>query len=563
MSKLIKFQDGFLPGFLHNRISLICLILYFCFLSFTSIYLVPPTWDEYLDFSGCVGAANHLFAALRGQPTDITTITHDLEWYGNAYLWPAYVLWGISSGIPVKISSGIHSYDQFLASSFSSSIHIVAAFYSTLSLYFYAKILRSFSISRLLYFFAICALALSPFWLANSFWNLKDLPVSCPVLATLYLSINPSKTRRVFCIKSLVVAALLGTVLANKYAYFPLVILSAALYSYSLICTPLFGNAWKTIQSQLIKLGTSTFLVFLFSFGFSVFLTPQVVGNPLYPLFSINYFASHPLIKSDHYLSAQFFASRASYLLTPALVLLALISLISFVSTFTLRRSINRPSSAFGRKTAFAHSFAWLSAALYFIPISISGRVFYGPDLRHLIWLYPLILISLVLMTDHLIIVVPHRIKRLFKFCFVITLLVTVLEVFAIYPHYYSYLGISPYHSQEAAEQKRLILSKYNPHSTPEVQAHLFLECARNEKCAPYLSSSSMQDHPAVSGLTYPINPSYVSAYVRLGEDARAFPIYKMLGYSFSAQNDGSSCMDFSYSKASPLFYSAGKVCRQ
>ena len=549
--------------FIAKRFGLLSLLLYFLFLSLTAIFLIPPTWDEYLDFSGCVGAANHLLAALSGHPTDIITITHDLEWYGNAYRWPAYILWALTSGFPVRIPEGIDSYDQFLSSSFSSSMHVVAALYSAIAILLYAKILRQLSVSKLLCLFSICTLALSPFWLANSFWNLKDLPVSVPILAVLYWSINKRNAKHNKLFKSLGVAALLGTVLANKYAYAPLVFATALIYSYSTVCSHGSVRSSCVDRSRLTKSGILLLFVLVASFVFSTVLTPQIIGNPLYPVSAIRYFASHALIQFDHHLSAQFFLSRASYLLTPALALLVSLGLIGAVSYLLLRLSTKRFLFDFDSNRSIVHLFSLLSMSLYIIPISISGRVFYGPDLRHLIWLYPLILLSLTLIVDRFTNMVPYKTKRFVRLSLVGSLLLTVIEVIAIYPHYNSYLGISPVPSGELIEQKRLVISKYNPYSAPEVQAQMLVECALNRVCAPYLSHSASSNHTAISGLTFPMNPAFVSAYSRLGENARHFPIFNFLGYRFFSGDAGSSCVYLSYSRTLIPFYSIGRICEK
>ena len=270
MPTSVNTRKSFICKFVHKQLGLLSLLLYFLFLSLTAIFLIPPTWDEYLDFSGCVGAANHLLAALLGQSTDIITITHDLEWYGNAYRWPAYILWALTSGFPVKIPEGMYSYDQFLSSSFSSSIHIVAVLYSAIAIFLYAKILRRLSVSKSLYLFSIFTLALSPFWLANSFWNLKDLPVSVPMLAILYLSINKKNTKKCKLFKAIGVAALLGTVLANKYAYAPLVFSTALMYSYSTVSNDASCRSSCIDRPRLIKFGILLSFVLVNSFIFSM-----------------------------------------------------------------------------------------------------------------------------------------------------------------------------------------------------------------------------------------------------------------------------------------------------
>ena len=565
MQKLKANLVRFCGATLNKGTAWIALSLYFLFLAFTSVFFVPPTWDEYLDFSGCVGAANHLFAALRGQSTDIATITHDLEWYGNAYRWPAYILWALVSGIPVKIPAGPYSYDQFLASSFSSSIHITAALYGCIAIYFYAKLLRRLVESTFLRLFSLFVLASSPFWLSNSFWNLKDLPIAFPVLGVLYLSTLKAKNSRNLRIYILLASALLGTILANKYAYAPLVAVSAALYSYSILWVPIVGCSKASLRSSLLSFLGLFFCVLSAALLVSILLTPQVVGNPLYPLESTRYFASHPLISYNHSLSIEFLVSRASYLLSPSLLLLLTLGSLRGISLiFWKKQNDEHLHPWFSRERALLHVYSWLITSIYLIPVIATGRTFYGPDLRHLIWLYPLILLSLTVASDGFLQTCSSRARKLLIVALSFSFLVGFLEVLAIYPHYYSYRGVLPFSPEEQGSDRPLILSKYNPYAAPEMQAQMFMECSLDHECAGHLNVSGRLQKSSVSGFTYPMNPSYVSAYVRLGKNANSFPLYRFLGYRFFVdENDKtSSCIRANYVRHRIFYSSSIAICK-
>ena len=322
------------------------LLLYALFLVLIALNHVNPQWDEYLDFAGCVGATNHLFAFLRGHITDISTITSDLEWYGNAFRWPAYLLWGLQSGFPVKIQDGSLSYDHFLLSGFSPSMHIVAVAYAVFGVYLYSRIITRLSLNRLIGWASILCFALSPFWLANATWNLKDLPVAVALLVVEALSLVPSDSQRKSLVgerlRYLIVTVVLALILATKYAYLPLVVLLSLLYSFSRLSAVFFAQrvslGFRSLLSFLMRavpcLVRQAALQILFAFIVSILFTPQALGNPLYPLQAFGYFFRHPVVAIDRAQALGFFISRASYLVTPSVLAFAIVSSLGLFAFF-------------------------------------------------------------------------------------------------------------------------------------------------------------------------------------------------------------------------------------
>ena len=551
----------------HQALPWVFLLLYFLFVAVTAVFFIPPTWDEYLDFSGCVGAINHLLAFFRGQATDLVTITHDLEWYGNAYRWPAYLLWAAASGFPVRIPEGITTYDEFLASSFSSSIHLVSALYGVIGVFIFGAILQQLPVRRSLRIFSLVLFALSPIWLSNSFWNLKDLPVTIPLLAIVLLTIKSAKfafRRRLYVG---IVSFLLGTILANKYAYFPLVAILAVLFSFSLLFLNPDHQIAASVKPKALKLLALSILISFLSIAFSCLLTPQVFGNIDYPFQAVSYFSSHPLVSYDQKSSLQFLLSRASRLFSPSLAVLTILAILGLgaqVVSFFRNHPLSLTQFSSRREQVIIWLYAIVPTVSYLFPILVSGRTLYGPDLRHIIWLYPGLILLLTVLAENLISMLNISWSKPVSFALFIILGVNMLELFAIYPHYYSYLGIQPfpYELEQEVSSGHLVLSKYSPSLVPEVQSEMlrtyFIVSSRDRLAFDLTSPASSP--PSVTGLTFPINPSYLVAYKRLASHIPSFSLYSLLGYEVVYARNG-LCDEIIYKKLSPLFFSRAKVC--
>lgn len=545
------------------RMPWILLLSYFLFVSFTAVSFIPPTWDEYLDFSGCVAAVNHFFAVIRGQPTDITTFTYDLEWYGNSYLFPAYILWAITSRFPVEIPEGPETYDSFLASPFSACIHLLAAFYGCIAVYLFAKILTRLEVKLTLLVFSVSLFALSPFWLANSFWNLKDLPVSIPFLGVIYLTLGLTPSGLSYIYRTLCVAFLLGTVLANKYAYAPLVLILSFVHSFRYFLLSSGLHSLKPCRSKFKAVIKSFSCVFMGSILLSFLMTPQAYANLSYPIQSLSYFASHPAVTFDHTLSLVFFSSRGSRLLSPALIMLVMIAFLGLTTKWWVFIQVNlsRFPSSHQNKTLI-YLFAIVPTAFYLVPILVSGRVFYGPDLRHIIWLYPPVLLALTLLAQQCMCMVAPLASRILAIMMFVSLSVTAVEVLAIYPHYYSYLGMFPVGSTEKVESRNLVLSRYNPSYTPEMQPEMLRQYFLHS-VGRLEGSHDVDRYPPkelVTQLSSPINPSYLDSYLRMHDTPPSLTNLSLLNYKLRLTSEG-VCDSILFTKKAPQLYANAKIC--
>ena len=553
----------------------ILLLLYALLLLIISLFLVNPQWDEYLDFAGCVGAANHLLSALRGDLTDISTITSDLEWYGNAFRWPAYLLWSLQKGFPVQIPGGTQSYDQFLLSGFSSSIHITAVSYAVFGVYIYAQIVARLSLNRLIGWASIFCLSLSPFWLSNATWNLKDLPVAIALLVVELLSLSSSRPGQSFLggerRRFWVVSFILALILASKYAYLPLVILLSFLYVTSRclldssadstsFCPKSSLPLLKSIGFRLVR---NAFGQILCALILSLFFTPQILGNPLYPVHAFEYFLRHPVVSINRVQSISFFASRLSYLITPAFLLLIVLSCLGLWRFLrNLRVWAHRPIGHEGLRKAIVFGFCLLPTLFAVCPLLISGRTLYGPDLRHVIWIYPPALLSFAIAADYALRRSSKALRSLLRPFIILSIIITLLELLIIAPHFYSYLGVAPFHSRQSVVESGLILSRYSPGRTPELHGDMFLNCFRDRECSSILSP--LWGVPPVSdssNFSFPLNPSYYHAYLRLKDRSSAPSLFHALGYSVAVQKT-ELCSPIEYGRDWPVrLFSSLQIC--
>ena len=497
---------------------------------FTGIFMIPPTWDEYLDFSGCIGAFNYGVAVLRGNSIDLESITHDLEWYGNAFRWPAYLLWGLLSRFPVEIPEGPNSYDIFLSSLFPQAVHFVSVLYASLGLYLFWKLLEVVDVTRRTRWIGALIYATSPILLSNSFWNLKEIPIGVAILFSLYVTIlqstaTPGSRRRL--VLFVANAASMGLILGNKFAYFPIVVLigiCSSVYTYSpiifseracVLSTPSFR--FRPIQSWISILLFNLFLLFVSALLVAFLVTPQWWGIPTYPYDSIRFFATHPLVHVDHALSIEFFLSRLSYVLSPPIVAILLLILLSLL-LYTPQAKLL--ASSLSKSQSFVLICGTAIASFYVLPILLSGRVMYGHDLRHLVWFYPLVLCCLIILFDRVLGITPRNARKIAATALSISFVFFLIEFIGIYPYLNSYAGLFPVERVKdfSATKERLLLSFYFPERSPEMLAPLLYQCSEDTRCVDQLKAYP----PEAIKTSFPSNQPYLDAYVRLALQGKA-----------------------------------------
>lgn len=523
----------------------------------------PPTWDEFLDFSGNVGAFNHALSFLSGHPSDITTITHDLEWYGNAYRWPSYLLWSILHEFPVKIPEGYNAYDKFLTGHYSAAIHIVAAAYSCIGIFFYWKILRHLNLPKNLAYVSTLILSTSPFWLSNSLWNVKDFPVAVASIILIYLSLVCLDRPNINLLRwFLACSLLLATILANKYAYFPLVAIYGFVLSISFEYRVLARCSNSPyLSTSCLRVSCTTAILAFSSFLISLPISPQFLGNINFPIESARYFLNHPLVLFDKHQSISFLASRISFLISPptlVFILLTagmLVKLLLKPKLFLLHLSIP--------KYVVLTLFLALPLFVYLFPILVTGRVLYGQDLRHLIWLYPAFILFLTVSADLLLRSVSTNSSKAIRTTLFALIIVHLVEIAAIFPHFYTYKGISPLSLPSDPPYERVLLSHYSRGIVPELHASLFRRCFLDSECKSILESrlspTSIADSLAFVDKDISINPAYLEAYLRLGNLNQHGSSYDLLGYDFDFK-EHEDCLSMRYGRKLPIAISASSM---
>ena len=159
-----------------------------------------------------------------------------------------------------------------------------------------------------------------------------------------------------------------------------------------------------------------------------------------------------------------------------------------------------RPITSFrmvelGFEQIIVFAFFGIPALLAVAPVLASGRSFYGPDLRHVIWIYPPLLLCLAVLADGSMRRCSESLKTILK-CFIsFAVLIGILETAAIAPHFYSYLGIAPFHSGQFIDEQKLILSKYSPGRTPELHRDMILSCGNDDSCSSILGRLRQNQH--------------------------------------------------------------------
>jgi len=164
-----------LPGvLLISGLTWIVLALY-------SLAVGGVTWDEMLDFEGVNGAFWHGLNWLKGAHPDLTTITFDLEWFGNATRWPTYLLWRTLMLLPWERITTLSRTQILLLSSYFSLNHLNAMVFALGGIGVTAALAGQLG-GRRAGLFAGALLLLLPTWLGHGWMNSKDIP-----MATSYL----------------------------------------------------------------------------------------------------------------------------------------------------------------------------------------------------------------------------------------------------------------------------------------------------------------------------------------------------------------------------------------
>ena len=336
----------------------------FLLLAIPAFMLGGVTWDELFDFEGVNGAFWHGVNTIKGHDPDLSTITFDLEYFGNATRWPTYFLWRFLGTTPWESFSGLSRTATILAGSYVGLNHINASLFGLLGIFLTALIGRHLGGNRLAVLSAVF-LFLLPTWLGHGWMNSKDIPLATSYLVYTYGSLlilrnkyqHPSRPvlRLSFLLRVIGIALLLG----SRIGSFPFVAISECMYL-------------VLLRRSYLKTGLAVILGMILAY----LLTPQAWNDPLgYPIKAIRFISDRQGSPSPfHTLSYIVFHLFESI---PLLILFGL-------SASLLVALFHFPSK---RKAV-----EWMPVLLQFLVaplILVLGSKSIYSELRHILFIYP------------------------------------------------------------------------------------------------------------------------------------------------------------------------------
>ena len=175
---------------------LLPLLTIFLVLFLPSLYLGGVTWDEIFDFEGVNGSFWHGINVLKGVNPDLSTITFDLEYFGNATRWPTYLFWRLTNVMPWESFQATTRDAFILASNYVGLNHLNAAFFGFAGIALTGFLGLLLAGKRLMAWSATLLLLL-PTWIGHSWMNSKDIPFATSyllyTLGSTYLFLAPGK----------------------------------------------------------------------------------------------------------------------------------------------------------------------------------------------------------------------------------------------------------------------------------------------------------------------------------------------------------------------------------
>jgi len=356
--------------FLRSQRSFYSLCLFFLLATAFTLIAVPAfmlggvTWDELFDFEGVDGAFWHGVNTIKGLDPDLSTITFDLEYFGNATRWPTYLFWRFLSTTPWESFSGLSRTATILSSSYIGLNHLNAAFFGFLGIVLASLIGWQLGGRRLAVLSAIF-LALLPTWLGHSWMNSKDIPFATSYLIYTYGSVlllsrhyrKPSSSWS--SLPSLLRVIGVGLLLGSRIGSLPFVVIAECVY---------------LVLLRRAYFRESISLVFGLILGY--LLTPQAWDDPIaYPIAAIRFIGdrqgSASPLHTLAYIAVNLFES---------LPLLFVIGLGAFLLSFFYQS----PS----QKRLAEWTPLLLQLSLAPILLVIGSKSIYN-ELRHILFVYP------------------------------------------------------------------------------------------------------------------------------------------------------------------------------
>ncbi|MEB3242534.1 MAG: hypothetical protein VKO44_02765 [Cyanobacteriota bacterium] len=329
-------------------------------LAWQSLWQGGVTWDEMLDFEGLNGAFWHGLNGLKGAHPDLTTITYDLEWFGNATRWPTYLLWRLLMIIPWERITTLSRTQTLLVSGYFSLNHLNAMVFALGGIGLTAALAWQLA-GRRAGIFAGALLLLLPTWLGHGWMNSKDIP-----MATSYLLYTLGTTLLLRGRRGGAVSRLVGIGLMSGSRVGSLVFLAL---SEGVLLAP---GGRRTPRRWLGSLAGGLLLGFL--------LTPQAWGDPLgYPLAAMR-FISQRQGTGDSPGALRYIASNLFDLLPSPLLLGLALLLVTTV--------LGRRASGHGLPPVLLALPTLLQLLIPPTLLIVGGKSIYN-ELRHLLMIQP------------------------------------------------------------------------------------------------------------------------------------------------------------------------------
>jgi len=236
------------------------------------------TWDELFDFEGVNGAFWHGINTIKGLNPDISTITFDLEYFGNATRWPTYFFWRLLATTPWESFSGLSRTATILSGSYVGINHLNAAIFGLLGIALVALIGGQLGGRRLALLSGIF-MALLPTWLGHSWMNSKDIPFATSYLTYTYGSVlilarhSQSSCSSLLGSSFLLRALGVGLLLGSRIGSLPFVVIAECVYL-------------VLLRSAYLRASLSV----AFGLILGYLLTPQAWNDPIgYPIEAIRF----------------------------------------------------------------------------------------------------------------------------------------------------------------------------------------------------------------------------------------------------------------------------------
>lgn len=334
----------------------------FVVLALPAFALGGVTWDELFDFEGVNGAYWHGLNTLKGLNPDLSTITYDLEYFGNATRWPTYLAWRFLSTTPWESFLGLSRTASILGSGYVGLNHLNALIFGFLGILFVGLVGNCLAGRRLAVLSSVFLLLL-PAWLGHSWMNSKDIPFATSYLIYTYGSTLMLKTfagtrdKDILNHPQLWRVVGISLLLGSRIGSIPFILISESIYFY------LLRRRYLGVAPSVVVGAVLAFI-----------LTPQAWGDPFgYPLEAVGFIGgrqgSSSPIDTFNYLAFHLFES-----LPIVLVMGLLFSLL-----------------AFGCRGGAAKSFWYpLLLQLLIAPclLVIGSKSIYN-ELRHITFIYP------------------------------------------------------------------------------------------------------------------------------------------------------------------------------